>query len=461
VSLSDTHDRFRLPRLSRARTRHRDDRPRWAEALAQFAFGALIVLAIAGPWMTNQGDETLSKVRELGYAAICILTAAALRPWRHVERLLVVPWPLLLSLGYCALSLLWAIEPGLGARRLTLTAIVLWAVFALVRYIGPGRSATILRVLMAALLLINFSVALRYPAIGIHGPGEADLAGNWRGIMGQKNFAGFTCAMTIVLFAFPAQRVAVAARIGIIGAAAVFLLLSHSATSLGVGIVALVAGALFDRATTLRGQSRLAAPAWTWVPLAVVGVIFVSMAIAPSAYVDFLRDPAGFTGRYGIWTALIQLYADRPWLGVGYGSLWDLGSGGPIHAYAHGWVAEVSQGHNGYLDLLAQIGAPGTLVVLFATLVWPLQRLLRGGDQRARVFSAATIVFCLGHNFTETSLFDRDTLGQIFLLIAIAMLWNSTTAEPVPTQETASPWRDTKPRRKRRSTFGSEAARAG
>ncbi|BCA63398.1 hypothetical protein HMP09_2632 [Sphingomonas sp. HMP9] len=392
MSLPNAEDRFRLPRLSRAKTRHRDDRPRWANTLAQFAFSALIVLAIAGPWMTNQGDETLSKVRELGYVAICILAASALRPWRNAERLLVVPWPLLLSLGYCALSLLWAIEPGLGARRLVLTAMVLWAVFALVRYIGPERSATILRALMALLLLVNFAVVFRFPAIGIHGLGEADLAGNWRGIMGQKNFAGFTCAMTIILFAFPVQKVAIAARIGIILAAAVFLLLTHSATSFGVGIAALVAGALFDRATTLRGQSRLAAPAWTWVPLAVVAAIFVSMAIAPAPYVDLLRDPAGFTGRYGIWTALIQLYADRPWLGVGYGSLWDLGSGGPIHAYAHGWVAEVSQGHNGYLDLLAQIGAPGTLVVLFATLVWPLQRLLRGGNQRARVFSAAAIL---------------------------------------------------------------------
>lgn len=197
---------------------------------------------------------------------------------------------------------------------------------------------------------------------------------------------------------------------------------------MGVGAASLLAGALFAWRALRGGQRRLAAPGWAWAPFALLAAVSISMAIDPQTYLQLVSDPAGFTGRYQIWTALIRAYADRPLLGVGYGSLWDLGPEGPISPYAKGWVAEVSQGHNGYLDLLVQIGAPGTLLVLFAALVWPIQRLLRGGDHPARVLGAAMLVFCLGHNFTESTLFDRDALGQVFLLIAIALLWNATAA---------------------------------
>lgn len=418
---------FQLPRLSRARTRPRDTAPRWSQALAQIAFALLVTLALAGPWMTDQGDDTLKLIREAGYASVFIFSLVAVRPWRNPERLLVVPWPLLVALGWCALSLLWAIEPGVGLRRLALTAMVLWSVFATMREVGMERSIAILRLLLALLLVINFVVALAFPAVGIHGASEEPgLIGAWRGIMGQKNWAGLACAMTIIVFTFDAARIHMVTRIGVIAAALLFLVLSDSRTSMGAGAAALLAGALLAWRAARGGQGRIAAPGWAWLPLALLAAVSISMAVDPQAYLKLVSDPAGFTGRYQIWSALIRAYADRPLLGVGFGSLWDLGPEGPISPYAKGWVAEVSQGHNGYLDLLAQIGAPGTLVVLFATLAWPIQRLLRGGDHPARVLGAAMLLFCLGHNFTESTLFDRDALGQVFLLTAIALLWNAT-----------------------------------
>jgi exopolysaccharide production protein ExoQ len=174
------------------------------------------------------------------------------------------------------------------------------------------------------------------------------------------------------------------------------------------------------------GQRHLAPPAWAWLPLAVLAVIFVAMAVNAQPFLDMVSDPAGFTGRNQIWTALIRAYTDRPLLGLGYGSLWDLGPDGPITAYARNWVTQVSQGHNGYLDLLVQIGGVGTLLVLFAVMTWPIQLLLRGGNQPARVLGAVILLFCLGHNSTESTLFDRDALGQVFLMIGIALLWNAT-----------------------------------
>lgn len=423
---------FRLPRLTRARTRRIEAQPRWAEVLTTIAFLVLLGFALAGPWMNDRGDESLSRLREIGYTSVFVVTVLAIRPWRHPERLLVVPWPILLALGWCWLSLSWALFPLEALRRTALTSIVLWSLFALVRELGLDRSLLLLRAVMAALLVVNVIAVLVYPGFGIQD-------GLWRGVMSHKNWAGLTCAVTILLFAFDARRVPMAVRIAICVASAVFLGFSQSKTSLGIGAGAVLFGGLFAWSASITGNRRLAAPGWAWLPFGLLAAIAVSMAADPSYYLDLVSDPSGFTGRTQIWSALIKAYADRPWLGVGIGSFWHLGPDSPLARYGRDWVLKESQGHNGYLDLLVQIGASGTLIVLFATLVWPLQRLLRGGDHPTRVLAAALLFFCLGHNFTESSLFDRDMLGHVFLMIAIALLWGCTAAIAAPSPRRVSP----------------------
>ncbi|WP_380784397.1 O-antigen ligase family protein [Sphingomonas sp. R86520] len=378
--------------------------------------------------MTNEGSETLSRVRETSYFAVLLATLIAIRPWRKPDCVLLLPWPHVIALCWCALSLTWALEPGVGLRRLVLTAIVLWSLFALTRQLGLTRSVAIVRVMLIALLVVNYVAVLAYPAIGIDRSLEPGLTNTWRGIMSQKNFAGITCAMTVLLFAFDAASIRLPLRITAIAAAGVFLFFTDSSTSIGMCIAALALGLLLTWRMTRAGALRILNPNWAWLLLGIIAALFAHMALNPSVYLNQLADPGGFTGRTQIWSALVRAYAYRPWLGIGYGSFWDLGPEGPITAYAIGWVTTVSQGHNGYLDMLAQVGAPGTLILLFAVLVWPIQRLLGGIDHPVRVLGATMLFFCLGHNFTESSLFDRDALGQVFLLFATALLWMAPPA---------------------------------
>lgn len=405
----------------------------WTDWIATAGFTALLALTILGPSMTSENYGLQSQIRIVGYLLITLAALVALEPWRRPERLLVVPWPLLVALGWCWFSLTWAIEPSVGLRRLVLTSLVLWSTFALVRKLDLERSILLVRGVLVITLLVNFVVALTNPAVGVHAVNpngfESDLSGDWRGIMIQKNYAGLTCAMTILLFAFHAERVHLALRAAVIVASAVFLYLSDSQTSQIMVVVSLIVGGVFTWLAQSTGRERLAPVGLAWVLLVIPAVLFVSMAIDNTPYLEMLTDPAGFTGRTQIWTALVRFYADYPLFGAGYGSFWDLGPTGPIFQYAKGWVTEISQGHNGYLDLLVQIGLPGTLLVLFATLVWPTQRLLRGGDHPVRPLAAAAFVFCLGHNLTESMLFDRDSLSQVFLLTALAWLWVASASD--------------------------------
>ena len=422
--------------------------PRWTDWIGIAGFAILLLLTILGPAMTSENTGIESQIRTIGYILVTALAIVALEPWRKPERLLVVPWPLLLALGYCWVSLAWAIDPVVGLRRLVLTTLVLWSIFALVRKLGIERTVLVVRIALVATLAANYWLALTNPALGIHQfrpDNVEDMSGSWRGIMIQKNFAGLTSAMAILLFAFDAARLHLALRVAVIAAAAGFLYLADSETSQIMVVVSLVLGGVFEWLTNTRGREQLA-PSWAaWVLLAIPALLFVSMAIDNQPYLDMLTDPAGFTGRTQIWSALVKFYADYPLQGAGYGSFWDLGPGGPIYQYGVDWVRTMSQGHNGYLDLLVTIGLPGTLVVMFAVLVWPMQRLLRGGDHPVRPLAAAMFIFCLGHNLTEAMLFDRDSLSQVFLMIALALLWQATAAaagEPAPA--------DLRPRRPRR-----------
>jgi O-antigen ligase len=147
-----------------------------------------------------------------------------------------------------------------------------------------------------------------------------------------------------------------------------------------------------------------------------------------------LYDQTAFTGRTQIWPPLLAYAREHPIFGSGYGSFWNIGFGkGPIFQYSKGWVLHVIQGHNGYLDLLVSIGIPGLILVVLATIVVPIGRLLASQtvSRPAGALLLSMVLFCAGHNLTESSLFDRDAIVQTFLMFAVALIYKLTrTTKP-------------------------------
>jgi O-antigen ligase len=111
-------------------------------------------------------------------------------------------------------------------------------------------------------------------------------------------------------------------------------------------------------------------------------------------------------------------------LGSGFGSFWNVGPNGPVYRYASDWVVKIEVGHNGFLDLLAQTGIIGLALAIAAGVVIPIYKLLsRTEDNSARgAMLAALLSFSIAHNATETSLFDRDQIPQMFLMLTIAAI---------------------------------------
>lgn len=417
-----------------ARPRERAVQQRFAPVIlpgVQIAFALMIVLTLAGPAMTQMG-YTLPGIdvptfRQAGYLLITILGIVSLRPITHPDRLLVIPWPILAALGWCWLSVFWAIEPGTAFKRVLLATMAIWLVFAMVRYLGYQQALLIVRIALIILLVMNWVTVELYPEIGTHRVNqlyENPLMGDWRGLMAHKNIAGLVCALTVLMFLFDAGQIFWAIRAVVIAAAALFLYTSSSRTSLGVCIAAVVMGFVF---AYYRARYRKFA-IFVIMAGAVAGAFWLTSM--RDAFEQNLQDPAAFTGRTQIWAALYAYFQTNPIFGAGYGSFWTNNFNSPIFIYGRDWVTEVYEGHNGYLDLLVQVGIPGLLLVLFAVFVMPWRRLLneRSAEGAPGALIASILVFMMGHNGSESSMFDRDSIGNVFLMLAIALLWTLTNA---------------------------------
>lgn len=386
---------------------------------------AFLTLAMLGPLMIINDSvgvpESGNTIRQVLYVVIFGLIIYALRPFTDLTRLLVIPLPLLTALGWCWLSALWAIDPGTSVRKVILTSMVIWSIFLITRQLTIDTTMNLLRAVLAVTLVANWIAVLAFPEFAIHqanGVEDKKLIGDWSGVMVHKNIAGAVCAVTILVFAFDAKKVYWLIRLGAIAAAAVFLYYSQSKTSGAMVLGALAVGALYERyKSPYRG-----------LVIGLMFILFVALTIALYIYKDPLQgnftSPKAFTGRIQIWQAMLNYAADHWYSGAGFGSFWAIGPASPIYSLAKGWVLKVSQGHSGYLDLLITVGIVGLVLIVFAVIIWPSIRLLTlpVGMTPYGALPLSILFFCSGQNATESSIFDRDTLVNVFMLFAIALI---------------------------------------
>lgn len=343
------------------------------------------------------------------------------------NQLFPLPLSLALLIGYCLVTLSWAIDPLTGLRRLVQTSIVIWVIFRCVRDLGYARTLTILRYVLIALLVVNYLFVFLVSS-GVHNDVSEDgttLVGNWRGILPHKNVAGVTSAFTILLMLFNVRGALRYVAPPVIVAAAVFLYFSESKTSEAVLVISILCGVLVrPYSTNYRTIAGVAL-------LVCAGGALLFFSAYSEAAKDVLNDPQSLTGRGSIWPLLIEYIGQHPWTGAGFGSFWLIGDASPIWSLTDGWVAHyASHGHNGYLDLAVTIGLPGLAIAMVALVVWPLSRLTLSQSitKPQRSLLLALFVFCVCHNLTESSFMSGGSTVQVFLMITIALIYNLSNA---------------------------------
>lgn len=367
--------------------------------------------AMSGRTVDPAAGDLLTRTWLLvGYVAVVpIIVRRAPRAFRALAQEPV----LLLLLLWAFASILWSSEPGVTARRWAGACLpLLYALALTLRF--DGRA--LLRLIGWPLLVAvagSLAMVVAMPDWGIMGyPHE----GAWRGMFVKKNVLGRYAALAVFLFPTLAsldRRHMSVFWIASSLLSAVVLLGSRSLSSIMLTIAGICIWLFL----------RIASPLHRfWLLLSAIFMIAAMIAVVAIGhnYESAVGRGPTLTGRIPLWLLLLEMARERMWLRYGYGAFW-IGLEGPS---AYVWVAlgwAVPHAHNGYLDLLLEIGVIGLSLGVFLLCTSVAQLLAAyGREPSPEVVCWLTVVaFLIGYNMVESGFLRSNSFLWILLLLAL------------------------------------------
>jgi exopolysaccharide production protein ExoQ len=304
---------------------------------------------------------------------------------------------LLAYTGLASVSVMWAGDPLLAAKRAVVFLVLAFAAYAL------AQAWSLREVLYFSLFANAASLGL-----GILG---AIARGDFQPFTADYRYVGFANpnlhgieAACLVIGAAVGLRVTKERRhlmIGLLVFGLGMLLLSKSRTAL----LALALSAMFAALVAVRSK-RVA-----MIVIAAFAVIFTVVVFLPDSVTHAhnaallgrsaeSESPATLSGRTLLWEDLLNLASDRPLLGYGFDSFWT-----PAHiaevSLRRGWV--ITQSHSGYIEALLNVGWLGASLLVLMLTVGLGVAIRRFRDQRTALtlFAVATMVWYMINMLAE------------------------------------------------------------
>lgn len=363
-----------------------------------------------GEWFPNTGsNEAGNLLDQIVLSSLTIVSTVVLARRK-------IDWPgtlrrhrwLLVLLAYMFVSTLWSDITLVALRRWAREVIVIIMAMVIMSDSDPRQALTsVLR--RCAYILIPFSLLLikYYPTLG-RAYGRWSGVEMWTGVTGQKNMLGRLCMISIFFLLWglyqrwrkrprPGGYYPVWADVSIVLTAVYLLNGADSSTSLAslfVGIATYVSLCLLRSLKTMIPQAGLLVLVIFLIGFGVSTPFLGGSNVA--MFSSSLNRDDTLTGRTEVWAAVLPAMKQQPVLGYGFGSFW---------TDTRRELYEIPTAHNGYLDILLELGAVG---LGFYTL-WLLSCARQFHRALAHDYDWASIAICLllmglVYNTTESAL---------------------------------------------------------
>jgi len=305
------------------------------------------------------------------------------------ERNLPIPLPLLVFYGLCLLSMSWAQEAHNHIDTLVLYSLALIAGSWCACWVNPTKMLTyiaIVGIFVGFLLLYNiFSAELD--------SGSADRMRHSliSGVFQHKNHLGRFAVLAVVASVLSAVYLK---KPMLLLVAAFYLWVLSLANSAGA-----VMAMAFSIWFLLGAMIFSVRPPWFkgFVLLSLLGLLLVF--VFSGTLLELLGRTPNLTGRTVIWQELIPLLRQSPFFGQGFG-----GYAEGVKSLS-GLAGQVSDAHNGLLELLVVLGIAGLLLFLWAIAVFAVRVVkLPRGDAIILLFMVAFFLF---QNIYESLIFKK------------------------------------------------------
>jgi O-antigen ligase len=250
----------------------------------------------------------------------------------------------------------------------------------------------------------------------------------WHGITLTKNQFGMTASLGVIICVNRWLARESRPFWAIAGAAAAFacLILSRSSTSLFATLLGVLFMVLAMRVPVIRQRYT------THVVVAIAATLLlyelVIQDVIPGAYTllapirEWTGKDATFSARTNIWDIVKEHIRGAPYLGSGYGAYWLPVAKSPSYVFIWKMYFYPTEAHNGYLDIVNDLGYVGLiclLVFLFSYIRQALQ--LMQIDRSQAALYLALLFQAMVMNMSESEWFSRDSAFTI-LILAITCL---------------------------------------
>lgn len=325
------------------------------------------------------------------------------------------------------LSVLWSIEPGATIARFVsmLSIIAVCYAFVLAGW-HRSRFQDVLRPLFTLLLCGSLVFGILRPDLAIM-KGEGTLKNSWAGLFGQKNLFGQYASFGVVFWvhAWMAKEVKTWQAFFGTGVAFTCLLLSRSSTSLLATVFVLMfIWLLMGAPANLR---RFMPYIVTVFAALILTYAMAVLKIVPG--LDALLEPitlvtgkdTTFSARSEIWAILKEHIQLSPLIGSGYGAYW-IGPvpWSPSSVFLSKMYFYPTEAHNGYLEIVNDLGFVGLIVLLGYLIVYVRQSLQLMRIDRAQGALFLCLFFQQAINNLSESCWLAINSPYMFIVMTVA-----------------------------------------
>ncbi len=294
-----------------------------------------------------------------------------------------------------------------------------------------------IRLVTYALAICVFLSVVFIVALPRYGIDISMYHGAWRGVFFHKNSLG--CYMVVATMAFLCFRPATIAEFATkyFGLVLSAILLIGSMAK-GAYVTMLVSILLIFLYRLVRVYWKALIPAAT-AAITVLGVAAGYVASNADVFLHALGKDSSFTGRIPLWRTVLATSAGNRWLGSGFAGFWAANS----HTIWQimGW--KPAKAHNGYIDLLADLGWLGVGIFGLNTVIafCRSMKLVARGNTMESQWPLLMLSVILVYNIFETDLMQVHSFFWVaYVTITVSSqraLSLSNVALPVVTPKMA------------------------
>jgi exopolysaccharide production protein ExoQ len=378
------------------------------------------------PFVTAGTIDRIVKIAAILFSLIVITSK-----WSLLRRVMKDINPgLIACMVLIVMSAAWSYDSNATLLRFTtLLGIVLLCMAIPLAGWHPRRFQQVVMPPMMFTMIVSLLVGLIAPTAVKEIGDDISLANAWRGVTFQKNQFGMTASIATVLCA---HRWLTAGRFSPWNIIAVIIALtcmalSRSSTSLIATMLALTFMLVVMKVPIIKQR---------FTGLVVIGlfslILIYELAIQnliPGVYtllrpvMELTGKDMTFSARSTIWEIVKEHSAAAPWLGTGYGAFWTSETpDSPSYVFVWRMSFWPSTSHNGYLEILNDLGRVG-LLCLLAFLVWYVRQALQlmQFDRNQAVLFLCILYLQMVANLSESEWFSRSTTNSILILASLCL----------------------------------------